>query len=49
MAEAIRRSERLQKEREAADRSCQDSDKSKSNQKEISFNNKRAQPSSLQV
>ena len=37
MAEAIRRSERLQKKREAADRSRHESDKSKSDQEEISF------------
>jgi hypothetical protein len=45
MAEAIRRSERLQKKREAADRSRHESDKSESDQEEISFNSKRAQPS----
>ena len=44
MAEAIRRSERLQKKREAADRSRHESDKSESDQEEISFS-KRAQPS----
>ena len=44
MAEAIRRSERLRNKREAADRSRQDSDKSESDQGEISFS-KRAQPS----
>ena len=45
MAEAIRRSERLQKKREAADRSRHESEKSESDQEEISFNSKRAQPS----
>ena len=45
MAEAIRRSERLQKKREAAGRSRHESDQSESEQEEISFNSKRAQPS----
>ena len=45
MAEAIRRSERLQQKREAAGRSHHDSDKSEFDQEEISFNSKRAQPS----
>ena len=42
MAEAIRRSERLQKKREVAGRSRHESDKSESDQEEISFS-KRAQ------
>ena len=45
MAEAICRSERLQKKREAAGRSRHESDQSESDQEEISFNSKRAQPS----
>ena len=45
MAEAIRRSERLQKKREAAGRSRHESDQSESDQEEISFNSKRAQSS----
>ena len=40
MAEAIRRSERLRKKRDAAGRSRHDSDKSEPDQEEISFNRK---------
>ena len=49
MAEAVRRSERLQKKREAAGHSRQYSDKSESDQEEISFKSKRAQPSGLKL